>query len=84
MQAVTIRDLRYDFAKVEAWLAGGEKIQVTKHGRPVAILSPPLTATKSAFDIQAHRTRMEATWGGQVFTDEEIRSMRDAELGERS
>lgn len=84
MHAVTIRDLRYDFAKVEAWLADGEKIEVTKHGRPVAILSPPLTATRSVFDIQAHRARMEATWVERVFADEEIRSMRDAELGERS
>ena len=84
MHAVTIRDLRYDFAKVEAWLADGEKIEVTKHGRPVAILSPPLTTTKNVFDIQAHRSRMKATWGGRVFTDKEIRSMRDAELGDRS
>ena len=84
MQAVTIRDLRYDFAKVEAWLADGEKIEVTKHGRPVAILSPPLTGKKRAFDIQAHRKRMEATWGNRVFTAEEVLSMRDAELGDRS
>ncbi len=84
MQAVTIRDLRYDFAKVEAWLADGEKVEVTRHGRPVAILSPPLTTKKSAFDIQAHRERMKEIWEDRVFTREEVDFMRQAELGVRS
>ena len=84
MQAVTIRDLRYDFAKVEAWLADGKKVEVTRHGRPVAILSPPLTTKKSAFDIQAHRERMKEIWEDRVFTREEVNTMRQAELGDRS
>ena len=41
MQTLTVRDLRYDFGKVEAWLADGEEIEITKHGKPVARLSPP-------------------------------------------
>jgi len=84
MQTLTIRDLRYDFGKVEAWLADGEEIQITRHGKPVAQISLPRPATPARFDIGAHRRRLHATWGGRVFTDEEVREMRGAELGDRS
>ncbi|MFA7233435.1 MAG: hypothetical protein WC076_04915 [Terrimicrobiaceae bacterium] len=46
MKTATVRDLRYDFPKIEAWLAGGEEIVITKHARPVARLSPARTAPK--------------------------------------
>ena len=36
MQTATMRDLRYDFGKIEAWLNMGEEVVVTKHSRPVA------------------------------------------------
>jgi len=84
MQTLTIRDLRYDFAKVEAWLADGQEIEITKHGKPVARLSPPRPETARKFDVEAHRRRMKKTWGDRVFTAEEVREMRNAELGDRS
>lgn len=84
MQTLTIRDLRYDFAKVEAWLASGEEIEITKHGKPVAHLSPPRKKVVAKFDIEAHRRRMKETWGERVFSEEEVREMREAELGDVS
>lgn len=83
MQTLTVRDLRYDFGKVEAWLEGGQEIQITKHGKPVARLLPPVPGGKP-FDAEAHRRRMKETWGDRVFTDEEVKEMREAELGELS
>jgi len=84
MQTLTVRDLRYDFAKVEAWLADGQEIEITKHGKPVARLSPLRPCQARMFDAEAHRRWMKETWGGRVFTAEEVREMREAELGERS
>ena len=84
MQTLTVRDLRYDFAKVEAWLADGQEIEITKHGKPVARLSPPRADLTRKFDVEAHRRRMKETWGDRVFTAEEVREMREAELGDRS
>jgi len=85
MKTLTVRDLRYDFAKVEEWLADGETIEITKHGRPVAHLSPPGRSKKSpVFDAEAHRRRMRETWGDRVFSAEEVREMREAELGDFS
>lgn len=84
MHTLTVRDLRYDFAKVEAWLADGQEIEITKHGKPVARLSPPRHAAFPKFDAEAHRRRLDETWGDRVFTAEEVREMREAELGDRS
>lgn len=41
MRKATVRDLRYDFPKVEAWIAAGEPIEITKRGRVIAQLVPP-------------------------------------------
>ena len=84
MQTLTVRDLRYDFGKVEAWLAFGEEIEITKHGKPVARLSLPSSSKPPKFDIDVHRKRMKETWGDRVFSAEEVREMREAELGDRS
>jgi prevent-host-death family protein len=85
MHTLTIRDLRYDFAKVEAWLADGQEIEITKHGKPVARLSPPRPAISvPKFDAEAHMRRLKETWGDRVFSAEEVREMREAELGDRS
>ena len=84
MQTLTVRDLRYDFGKVEAWLADGEEIEITKHGKPVARLSPPRRKAQRTFNADEHRRRLKETWGARVFSAEEVREMREAELGDRS
>lgn len=40
MRTVSVRDLRYDFRKVEELLRSGEEIQITKRRRPIARLMP--------------------------------------------
>ena len=40
MKTVSVRDLRYDFPKVEALLLSGEEIRITKRRRVIARLTP--------------------------------------------
>lgn len=84
MKTITVRDLRYDFAKVEEWLADGGEIAITKHGKPVALLSPPGRRKAPAFDAGAHRRRLKETRGDRVFSAGEVREMREAEWGDFS
>jgi antitoxin (DNA-binding transcriptional repressor) of toxin-antitoxin stability system len=80
MKTATIRDLRYDFSRVEAWIRNGNEIEVTKHGRPIARITPlPAPAAKKLVkpDIMA---RLKKTWGGRVFSAREVAAMRAAEL----
>lgn len=83
MKTATVRDLRYDFPKIEAWLEGGEEVLITKHSKPVARLSPPSAAGGKPLpplpDFEARRKRI---WGERVFTNEEVEEMRAFETGE--
>jgi antitoxin (DNA-binding transcriptional repressor) of toxin-antitoxin stability system len=83
MKTATVRDLRYDFPKIEAWLEGGEEVLITKHSKPVARLSPPSARRAKALpalpDFQA---RLDRIWGDRVFTNEEVEEMRAFETGE--
>jgi prevent-host-death family protein len=47
MKIATIRQVRHDFGTVLDWVSEGEQVQISKHGKIVALLSPP-PATKSA------------------------------------
>ncbi len=40
MKKTTVRDLRYDFPKIERALRAGEEIQITKRGRVIGRLVP--------------------------------------------
>ena len=44
MKTATVRDLRVAFPRIEAMLADGEEIAITKHRRVVAVLRPPQPA----------------------------------------
>ena len=83
MKTATVRDLRYDFPKIEAWLAGGEEILITKHSKPIGKISSathPLPAVMPPLpDFDARRKK---TWGDRFFTQEEVEEMRAFETGE--
>jgi len=43
MKTVSVRDLRYDFPKVEEMLRSGEEIRITKRRKVIARLTPEPT-----------------------------------------
>lgn len=40
MRQVGLRELRYNFRSLERWLKAGESIEITRHGRGLARLTP--------------------------------------------
>jgi len=83
MKTATIRDLRYDFPKLEAWLAGGEEILITKHSKPVAKISLPTEGIGGNLPPHPdYRARLKRIWGDRVFSQEEVEEMRAFETGE--
>ena len=83
MKTATVRDLRYDFPKLEALLAGGGEILITKHSKAVAKISratePVTTKLPTRPDYKA---RLKRIWGDRVFTQAEVDEMRAFETGE--
>ena len=81
-RTATVADLRNHFRRVSAWLENGESVEIIKRGRSFARLVPAASARKPA---KVDFTRqLRAVWGEKVFSDSEIRGMRDAELGGQS
>ncbi len=42
MKTATVRQLRHDFGSVIAWVEQGEAVEISKRGKVIATLSPPL------------------------------------------
>ena len=84
MKTATVRDLRYDFPKVEAWIRAGEQVVITKRSKPVARLGPPEPPAKAAKKVKQpdYRARVRRIFGDRIFTAAEVEEMRAFETGE--
>ena len=65
MIKATIRDLRYQFEKVEARLVRGEEVQITRRGRIVARLMPP-DASGAVTARPDFAARLKLMWGDRM------------------
>ena len=84
MKTASVRELRNEFPRIEAWVHEGESVNISKRGKVIATLVPAMGATSSQprpakVDIMA---RLKETWSGRVFTMEQIAAMRADELAE--
>ena len=84
MKTASVRDLRYDFPKVEAWLKAGEVIQITTRNKVIGRLvnEPAATAEVPKFDLEEHRKWMKDLWGDRVVSAAEWEEIRQWETGE--
>ena len=82
-KTATVADLRNNFRRVSAWLENGESVEIFKRGRRFARLVPAVTAHKRAVKVD-FAAQLRAVWGQKVFSDLEIESMRETELGSQS
>jgi len=82
MKTATVRDLRNNFAKLETWLAAGERVEIRRRGKPVAVLGPTSAQASPSAPVQRpdYEARRNAIWGDRVFSAEEVRRMREMEL----
>jgi antitoxin (DNA-binding transcriptional repressor) of toxin-antitoxin stability system len=62
MKSVSVRDLRYDFKKVELILGSGHEVAITKRRRVIARLVPESIACTPLPDFLA---RIKSTYGAK-------------------
>jgi len=82
MKTATVRDLRYDFPRIEAWLESGQEVLITKHSKPVARVSPAPIAKPVKLKHPDYAARRKRIWGDRIFTAAEVEEMRAFETGE--
>jgi antitoxin (DNA-binding transcriptional repressor) of toxin-antitoxin stability system len=69
MKTVSVRDLRYDFPKVEQLLRAGEPIQITKRRKVIARLTPePRPESSERPPLPDFLGRMKANFGDRVLS----------------
>jgi antitoxin (DNA-binding transcriptional repressor) of toxin-antitoxin stability system len=78
MKTATVRELRNEFPRIEAWVHEGESISISKRGKVIATLVPASASVTFSQrgtkpDIMA---RLRETWSGRVFSLEEVAAMR--------
>ncbi len=66
MMKASIRDLRYDFKKIERLLRQGEEIQITNRRRVIARLTPE--HGKSPAEFPDFLKRLRATYGDKLLS----------------
>jgi antitoxin (DNA-binding transcriptional repressor) of toxin-antitoxin stability system len=80
MKTATVRDLRNRFARVAAWIAEGEPVEITRAGKLFARLIPPESVKGRKLVKPDIMARLKKTWGDRVFSAREVARMRAAEL----
>ena len=80
MKTATVADLRNKFRRVSSWIENGETVQIHKRGHLFATLIPPSSPKKSKLVKIDFRKQLKEVWGDRVFTDAEIKEMKEAEL----
>ena len=81
MRTASVRDLRNNFAMLEAWLNNGESVRIEKRGEPIAILSAIRSGkAKQKLTCPDFASRRKAIWGDRVFSEDEVQESRHFEL----
>jgi antitoxin (DNA-binding transcriptional repressor) of toxin-antitoxin stability system len=80
MKTANVADLRNDFQKIAAWISDGESVAIKKRGKLFATLTPAGGLGEPAMPKIDFAAQLKKIWGDKVFTDQEVREMRAAEL----
>jgi antitoxin (DNA-binding transcriptional repressor) of toxin-antitoxin stability system len=80
MKTANVADLRNNFAVIASWIADGESVSIHKRGKPFAKLIPATEGLERPMPKIDFAGRLREIWGDKVFSDEEVASMRAAEL----
>ncbi len=79
MKTANVADLRNDFQKVAAWISDGESVAIKMRGKLFATLTPAHGLSEPAMPKIDFAAQLKRIWGDKVFTDAEVREMREAE-----
>jgi antitoxin (DNA-binding transcriptional repressor) of toxin-antitoxin stability system len=63
MKTATVRDLRYDFPKIEELLSQGEEVQITKRGKVIGKVVP---AKQERPPLPDFLGRIRAVYGNEM------------------
>jgi prevent-host-death family protein len=69
MKTATVRQLRHDFGTVLNWIEDGERVEISKRGKIIALLSPPTPIKSKPRKRPDFAARLKRIYGDKVFSD---------------
>ncbi len=80
MKTANVADLRSNFRKIASWIAEGDSVAIKMRGKLFATLIPACGEEGPPMPKIDFAAQLKKIWADKVFTDEEIRRMKEAEL----
>ena len=80
MKQATVRELRNDYSKVMRWVARGDEVQVTRRGKVIARVLPPLSAD-TPHDWTASAALRRPGWKKKLTAGESAAILTEAKGG---
>lgn len=65
MKSTTVRELRNNYSKVLGWVADGEEVQVTRRGKVVAKVVPPI-GPRTVVDWSQSAALTQPRWANKL------------------
>ena len=79
MKTATVADLQNHFSRISTWLERGETVRILKRGKNFARLVPETGSKPPGVPKVDFMAQLAEVWGDRVFTDKEVRAMRESE-----
>lgn len=70
MKSTTVRELRNNYSKVLKWVSKGEEVEVTRRGKVVAKVIPPVLAGSSEVDWTKSAALNRKPWSAALASDQ--------------
>jgi antitoxin (DNA-binding transcriptional repressor) of toxin-antitoxin stability system len=83
MKTASVRELRQDFPRIEAWIEAGEKVAITRRRQPVATLvpcRPKPPANRSQLNLTR---RLQKIFGQHLIPNQAMQAILDQDRGAR-
>ena len=78
MKTTTVRELRNNYSKVLGWVAKGEEVEVTRRGKVVAKVVPPI-GPKTKVDWAQSAALTRTAWANTLTAKESAAILADSQ-----
>jgi prevent-host-death family protein len=81
MKTTTVRELRNNYAQVIKWVGKGEEVEVTRRGKVVAKVVPPMAAKVAEVDWTQSSAHNRPVWGKPLTAKESAAVLAESQGG---
>jgi prevent-host-death family protein len=82
MKSTTVRELRNNYSKVLKWVSKGEEVEVTRRGKVVAKVIPPIPPSRAEVDWSKSAALNRKPWSTTLTSEQSAAILAESQAGE--